>query len=299
MIYKPYSITMQMTGITRKAAAEILSAAFSCPYEFNREENAYVVKDRADREWKVEQNNDILCQQKKEDTIIGANFLYSVEVTTPFLYERDFPLIEEMVKGLQEAGALTNESTNISIRLKHNGYGITDNYSGNMYNLMKSKKELIQKALGAFQSPDMSDGCINFPHFGGTLSTDRIKTYVQLSESIHNFVTTHKRVSPRVNESLNDKFVFRTWLIRLGMIGNKYKTARAVLTEKLKGNSAWLHPEMTNLQQGYRSNELLEEICVDSRYNSDGTEPIPTEIMESEYRKGQFIEQEEWRKLEI
>lgn len=299
MIYRPYSTTMQMTGITRKAAAEILSAAFSCPYEFNREENTYVVKDRAEREWRVAQNNDILCQQKKENTIIGANFLYSVEITTPFLYEHDFPLIEEIVKGLQEAGAFTNESTNVSIALKHNGYGITDNYSGKMYNLMKSKKELIQKALGAFQSPDMSDGCINFPHFGGTLSTDRIKTYVQLSESIHNFVTTHKRVSPRVNESTNDKFIFRTWLIRLGMIGDEYKTARAVLTKNLEGNSAWLHRETANCHQEHRNNELQEETSAINLYNDARSETTQIESMEADDNKEQVMEQEDGQKMQI
>lgn len=40
-------------------------------------------------------------------------------------------------------------------------------------------------------------------------------------------------------ETDNDKYTFRTWLIRLGMVGNEYKTHRKILLSTLTGSSAF------------------------------------------------------------
>ncbi|MBZ4647626.1 MAG: hypothetical protein JG777_3115, partial [Clostridia bacterium] len=36
-----------------------------------------------------------------------------------------------------------------------------------------------------------------------------------------------------------DKFTFRVFLIRLGMVGDEYKDTRKILLENLEGNSAF------------------------------------------------------------
>lgn len=48
-----------------------------------------------------------------------------------------------------------------------------------------------------------------------------------------------KQSSPKPTETDNEKFTFRTWLIRLGFVGADYKKAREVLLKNLQGNGAF------------------------------------------------------------
>jgi len=50
---------------------------------------------------------------------------------------------------------------------------------------------------------------------------------------------TLKHVSAKAKDTDNDKFTFRVFLIRLGMIGDEYKDTRKILLENLEGNSAF------------------------------------------------------------
>lgn len=51
---------------------------------------------------------------------------------------------------------------------------------------------------------------------------------------------------------------FRTWLLRLGMIGNEFKTARRFLLENLEGGIAWKEPEQA-MRQRERLRALKEK----------------------------------------
>lgn len=48
-----------------------------------------------------------------------------------------------------------------------------------------------------------------------------------------------KYASAKPIETDNEKYTFRTWLIRLGMVGSEYKTHRKILLSKLTGSSAF------------------------------------------------------------
>ena len=45
------------------------------------------------------------------------------------------------------------------------------------------------------------------------------------------------RANPQQNE--NPKYAMRTWLLRLGFIGDEFKTAREILTKRLDGDTAF------------------------------------------------------------
>ena len=51
-----------------------------------------------------------------------------------------------------------------------------------------------------------------------------------------------RNVSSKVKPVDNEKYSFRIWLLRLGMIGDEYKLARKVLLKNLSGNSAFRRP---------------------------------------------------------
>ena len=58
-----------------------------------------------------------------------------------------------------------------------------------------------------------------------------------------NFAKCVKSASRKAAQEENPKFAFRTWLIRLGMNGDEFKTTRKVLLAKLSGNSSFRSPK--------------------------------------------------------
>lgn len=71
-------------------------------------------------------------------------------------------------------------------------------------------------------------GCAYPGHFvGGTF------------DPVCQMAKSQKRVTAKERDSGNDKFTMRLFLIRLGFIGDEYKTARKILLRNLTGNSSW------------------------------------------------------------
>ena len=48
-----------------------------------------------------------------------------------------------------------------------------------------------------------------------------------------------KRTQAKVVDTTNEKYIFRIWLLALGMGGDEFKTARRVLLAPLSGNAAF------------------------------------------------------------
>ena len=48
-----------------------------------------------------------------------------------------------------------------------------------------------------------------------------------------------KFASAKPQQHENPKYAMRTWLLRMGFIGDEFKTAREVLTKKLSGDAAF------------------------------------------------------------
>jgi hypothetical protein len=53
-----------------------------------------------------------------------------------------------------------------------------------------------------------------------------------------------RNVTAKIKKTDNEKYTFRTWLLRLGMIGDEYKLARKILLQNLPGDSAYRKPEV-------------------------------------------------------
>ena len=80
---------------------------------------------------------------------------------------------------------------------------------------------------------------IEFRAFNATLHAGEIKAYIQLCLAISHQALTAGAASPTRPETDNPKYTFRCWLLRLGFIGEEFKTAREHLIKNLPGNSAW------------------------------------------------------------
>lgn len=84
-------------------------------------------------------------------------------------------------------------------------------------------------------------GTVEFRLFNSTTHAGKIKSYIQFCLAVNHQALTQKTASARVTTSDNEKYTFRTWLLRLGLIGEEFETARKHLLANLDGNIAWRH----------------------------------------------------------
>lgn len=245
MRWKKYGVEMDMTGITRKAVAEILAEQFDTKVVFCLSDNGYNVPDQNQRLWRILPSDSIKAEKYNGEKVVGANYMYQVKLLSPFLYENEFQTLETVLEQMELRGAIVNDSTKLNLLLDVSCIENWEKYQTNLENLYESKGELFQKALGipitqvADSSQGKKSGIISFPYFKSTLHKKELLSDIQFAQTISSFAENNRTVSQKKNESQNDKFIMRTWLVRAGMVGEEYKFARKMLTKNLEGNSAW------------------------------------------------------------
>lgn len=261
MRWKRYSIAMDMTGITRKRAAEILAETLKSDYKYNFDSDGYTIKDRRGLIWNLLPSDNIKAEKTLNSKIVGANYLYQIKLFTPFFYTNDFASMEELTEIMKTGGALVNDTTKMSVILDVAGMEHKERYKTNLENLYKSKGFLFQKAIGTDfdKLADCSQldekGTAEFPIFKSILSIRELLSYIQMAQVINNYAQRQKLVSQKVNHSTNEKFLMRTWLVRAGMVGAEYRFARKLFTESLPGDSAWLNNVNCAETQKYQVND--------------------------------------------
>ncbi len=92
-------------------------------------------------------------------------------------------------------------------------------------------------------------GTVEFRLFNGTLHAGKIKAYIQFSLAITAQALNQACASRRKTQTTNEKYTFRTWLLRLGLIGDEFATARQHLLAELPGCIAWRDPAQAEAQK--------------------------------------------------
>lgn len=111
---------------------------------------------------------------------------------------------------------------------------------GNLTNLLEAKGSLIKKALGINALPiEIGEDTISFPWFSLSLDADAAKAYTDFIAALCRMSREQKRINATEKEVTNEKYAFRCFLLRLGFIGDEYKTDRKILLSRLTGNAAW------------------------------------------------------------
>ena len=85
-------------------------------------------------------------------------------------------------------------------------------------------------------------GTVEFRLFNGTLHAGKIKAYIQFCLAIGAQALNQSCASRRKTQTTNEKYTFRTWLLRLGLNGDEFATARQHLLANLPGCIAWRDP---------------------------------------------------------
>ena len=110
----------------------------------------------------------------------------------------------------------------------------------NLAALLEVKGALICKALGVNElTVDYSDELATFPWFNEPLNADEAKAYTRFIGALCEMARNQKRITAKEKDVDNEKYAFRCFLLRLGFIGNDYKSERKILLRNLSGNSAF------------------------------------------------------------
>lgn len=228
-----------------------------------------------------------------------------MEMISPILKYDDIPALQELVRRLRKAKAVSHSGVGAAVHIHIGAKGHTAQTLRNLVNIMASHEDLLIEALnvdgfrtarycrtvdpafleqlnrkkpktmsaladiwysgnGANYGRDnhyndsryhmcnlhstFTKGTIElrmyeFERPTGTkkngLHAGWLKTFIQLSLALSQMAKTVKTASPKPQQNENPKYAMRTWLLRLGFIGDEFKTARELLTKRLSGDTAF------------------------------------------------------------
>lgn len=138
-----FGVEIEMTGITREAAARVCASVMGEGSSVVYEGTYYKVWtciDRQGRKWKFVSDASI-------HTTGGSDT--STELNTPPLtYGADMEKLQELVRALRRAGGKTGAAYNCGIHVHVSGKGHTPQSIINLINLFYSNDELVRKSLG-------------------------------------------------------------------------------------------------------------------------------------------------------
>ena len=110
----------------------------------------------------------------------------------------------------------------------------------NLDALLLSKGRLIRHAFDIREATyTLTDDRITFAWLHGTITDETAKAYAEFISKLCLMARTQKRVTAKEKIVDNEKYAFRCFLLRLGMIGSAYKESRKILLQNLIGSSAF------------------------------------------------------------
>ena len=125
--------------------------------------------------------------------------------------------------------------------------------AGNLKKLLDAKGELIKKALGVDDIRiKIDEEKVSFPWFSELPDADTCKAYQNFIAALCRMSKEQKRINSTEKKVENEKYAFRCFLLRLGFIGEEYKTDRKILLKNLTGSSAF--------KNGVKKEVLSDEI---------------------------------------
>lgn len=84
--------------------------------------------------------------------------------------------------------------------------------------------------------------------FNGTLHAGKVRAYVVLALALNHQALTQKSARYKKVQEENERFAMRTYLNRIGFIGDEFKNCREHLYQHLSGNAAWRYGSRENVR---------------------------------------------------
>ena len=114
-------------------------------------------------------------------------------------------------------------------------FGRSHQYHGSRYHMLNLhatfSKGTVEFRLFQFDNPTAERK--------GGIHAGQLKSYIQLCLALSQMAKSVRTASPKPQQNENPKYAMRTWLLRLGFIGDEFKTARDLFTNRLDGDAAF------------------------------------------------------------
>ena len=142
-----FGVEVEMTGITRKQAAQALAAYFGTePRHGSDHYDSWYVTDTDGKEWRLMYDSSIETEKRDENGYTHiASRLYAVEMVAPKLTYAELPKLQECVRQVRHAGAKVNRTCGIHVHVdaaNHNRQSLK-----NLIGIMYSKEDILFNAL--------------------------------------------------------------------------------------------------------------------------------------------------------
>ena len=89
--------------------------------------------------------------------------------------------------------------------------------------------------------------------FNGTLHAGKIRAYIVLALALNHQALTQKSARYQKVQEENERCAMRTYLNRIGFIGDEFKNCREHLYQHLSGNAAWRYGSRENVRSHIRN----------------------------------------------
>ena len=291
-------VEVEMNNITREKSARIAADFFGTHrYENTAGRNGYYTWsawDSQGREWKFQR-----------DVSIAGPDSEKCELVTPILHYSDIENLQELIRRLRKAGAISHAGIGAGVHIHIGANGHTPQTLRTLANIMASHENLIAEALKIDQGrmnrycrtvnpkfieqvnkkkpstmaqladlwytsngadygrsqhyndsryhmlnlhATFTKGTVEFRLFQfdkpangkkNGLHAGQLKSYIQLCLALSQMAKDLRTASPKPQQHENPKFAMRTWLMRLGFMGEEFSTARDFLTRNLEGDAAF------------------------------------------------------------
>jgi hypothetical protein len=212
-------------------------------YTVNREGK---IQDKEGQEWEMETLLGQTVQAGRENGAINAaGVLNAIAETEPIALAVEIPLegydgksLINLLRMIYSKQHLIKKALELDIDLVDEG-----SIAASEQERMVASDNLKQ-ALEGVRCPGIDFDCaketITFKLGAVGDSPEKVQAATQLLALVNTYAKRQKKkVAARVKPTDNEKYTFRTWLLRLGMIGDEYKASRKLLLRNLSGNASF------------------------------------------------------------
>ncbi len=204
-------IEFQLTGEKRKELAKTVSEIIGAPAEYQFMPT---------------------CAYK-----IGDLYIVTKEGNLEISDSADGKEVEMLISELASRGYEIPSANKLTVQMPADFF--TEHTLNNLHQICENKAALFQ---AAFQTDTLdiisSDEKVEFPWFTVEQDGDA-DAYCTFISTLCEVAKNQSRINRKPDTSDNPKYTMRCFLIRLGMVGAEFKTARKVILRNLIGNSAF------------------------------------------------------------
>jgi len=171
---------------------------------------------------------------------IGEHYTITKDGTLIISDDADEKEISNLLSKLeQQAYSAASDNAKLTVQMPRDS--LDERTLNRVRRILENKGELFK---AAFQTDsleiEISEKSVDFPWFTAEQDGDA-DAYCTFISMLCEFARNLNHINNKPDTSDNLKYAFRCFLLRMGMIGTEFKSARKVLLRNLPGSSAFRH----------------------------------------------------------